>query len=566
MKKRLSADRIKLLIGALSVALFAVVVVPVQTYLSCQDSFSFGIGSLLLQVIGLALVCALVIFIPFSLVGHRLGVLPQTLLVAALVCMYLETSFLSIGLPSINGVSDFTDIIRSFADGCAWLFVFIICILFRRFIIDNYYFVIGGISIMALASLCDSSNSIRMDSGSPLKDGFVPRYDVVMNTTFSTNRNVIVFIIDSAPASLSTSIMKDSPELQKRFPGFVAFEQNLGMHEETALGLPGLMTGKYMDETIGRGKYGLTIYSTNSFLYPYVAANAAVYYSGALHGFGYTNRFKHDFSRDLEGAGGKAEEAFKSPPLFRHSEDIPYLRLFDALCIRLVPHYFKNHFLREAYREAAKLKPTTPNPNSEKFVYSQLAKPIFNDDGLTLALLHTSGFHWPIMFNRKGEMLEQPLIIKYGTVVDNPPVYRRAMADAGYYVLSLLADLMDALQEKGVYANSTIIVAADHGCVSMKEGPNHGPESSILWVKAENDNDEFKFDNAPTSNCKIKDLVESLRTKRINRDGIRNVLSQSKRMYRANWHGATLHKYGGKLHYTDWIYDEGGALENMINH
>ena len=562
MMKWLCARR-KLLVGALGLAIFIVVVIPLQTFLSCTSAFDFSMAALLCQTVGYAMAVTGGIFVTVAFFPQKIMSWIEVLFVATLLCLYLETSFLSIGLPSINGVSGFTDIVRSVFDAGVWIVVFVSCILSRRYIQRYYYLFICGIGIMSLASLIDSKSE-SVNSSSPLSEGFVPKYDVAMNTELSTNRNIIVLILDMTPGTLAARLMRSSPELQDRFPGFVAFEQNLGMHEETALGLPGLLTGKYMDETIGREDYGMSMFGTNSFLYSYMKSNSAVYFSGGLYDFGYTNRKKHDFTKEL--AVNQQSDTRKSP-LMKHSNEIPNLRLLDAMCIRVVPYYFKNYFLNKGLLSASRDKPKVPSANSEKFIFKKLADSTMSDEALVLAFYHTNGLHWPIDIDRYGKKLAIPITMPSDTLSgDSLEECRQAMSEKGYHVFSLLADLLDALQRKKIYDNSTIIIASDHGCIAMKEGCNHGAESSILWVKPEGSRDHFKFNSSPTSNCRISDLVLALKSSSLSIDKMVEILSQEKRVFRADYHGVTLHRFGGTLHYSDWIYDSKGNLENIVKH
>ena len=75
---------------------------------------------------------------------------------------------------------------------------------------------------LAFASLFD----VRRDGGEPpgdkagsgLASGFEWQRDIVENFKFSRERNVLVFILDSMPGSVSTDIVRSSPDIAAPMP------------------------------------------------------------------------------------------------------------------------------------------------------------------------------------------------------------------------------------------------------------------------------------------------------------------------------------------------------------
>ena len=60
---------------------------------------------------------------------------------------------------------------------------------------------------------------------------FSPIETVIRSVTYSTNRNVMVFVIDSLEREQAHAIMEDAeagPELREKFRGFTEFTNNVG--------------------------------------------------------------------------------------------------------------------------------------------------------------------------------------------------------------------------------------------------------------------------------------------------------------------------------------------------
>ena len=74
----------------------------------------------------------------------------------------------------------------------------------------------------------------------------------------------------------------------------------------------------------------------------------------------------------------------------------------------------------------------------------------------------------------------------------------------------VLARLMDALREKGVYDKSLVVVVADHGVgIAPHTPPHHPSESAILWVKPEGASGPLAYCGTPTGYSRIAAFMRS---------------------------------------------------------
>ena len=534
---------------------FIAVIVPIQTFLWNREMFLFSMNELLLE----ACVAFLVLFVgscAFMIVvehvfGHFAGIILRLFFLSITICLYLETGLLSIGLPSLNGTSSFSNIVTKGYDSFVW--ILIVCIVFccHRFFVKWSTWIEMGLFLLMFASIFDSKRNSENGNNNTneFSKDFYPLYDVVKNVQCSRSSNVLIFVLDSFPATAASIILNRVPELKNKFPGFTAFPGNLGMHDETATGLPALLTGRYCSEHDDRGAFGMSIYGDESFLVPYVRANCPVFFSEGLHQFGYTNRLRELYTTETVTLN-KTGLAF-----LRSTGSTPYFRLIDIVFIRLVPYVFKNQMLNMAIKAVARIPPPA-SAARETFTYKALADAGFSDESKKmLGFFHTVGTHPPFLYDKSGNSL-------------NPArTDRDGLLDIGLYKLRLLGELFDALRNKGVYDISTIIVAADHGCVLMRENDSQGYESSILWIKPKGCIDSFSSNQAPTSNSKVSLVVKELLNRDLSIEDMKKMLVQEERIVREGFYGVTKASLGlGKVHYTDWVYGADGKLLRKERH
>ena len=509
--------------GLVSIAagMFFTLIVPLQTFLANRDLFEFSAWSVIGEAAPVFLIVSTILFALLLTSGLVAGRILHVIAIAVLVCGYLEVGVLSIGLPPLDGeMRAFANPFRSLIDTIILGIAFLAIVLLFKWIKGVVHYVALGVIVMSIASLFDAGKPENSVSASDLSDGFCPQLDVVQSLRFSPTRNIIMLVLDSTPASIASTVVRDSPELQKCFPGFVAYEKNMAMHEVTIRGLPGLMTGRFLEPEMPTSEYASTMFGENSLLMPYVKAGDPVYFSDQMLNYGYTNRRLGDFSNigtSLVNDG---------PVFFRNSSSIPYISLFDVVRFRLVPYKFKLLVLKKAYGVAMK-GTVKVNYGSEDFLYPLVAShPIGTEPKTTLSILHTSGVHGPITRDRLGNKLQEP-------TQEVAAYYEYCV-----YLMNKVAEFLGTLRSRGVYDNSTIILVADHGLEVLREGgvtadgsTGHGAESSILWVKPAGATGNMEFSSLATSNCRVADLVKRLATEDLKREDLDSVLFAKERRF-----------------------------------
>ena len=507
---------------AAAVAAVVAVVLPLQSFLGNESLYPFGMGRLVAEL-GVAFAAVTALFAAvFAIVGRRARGVVQWLVVAAAACAYLEAGPLSAGLPEINGAfaPELTVASRSVWDCCAWGVLLIGALAAARWLPGRAHFAAAALAVLAFASLFD----VRRDGGEPpgdkagsgLASGFEWQRDIVENFKFSRERNVLVFILDSMPGSVSTDIVRSSPDIAAKFSGFVAFTNNVGMHDCTKRGLPGLMTGNYFEpETSSKAEYPMSMYGGESFLTHYVESGAEVSFVPDLLPYGYTNA-KVERRMPVKGRQKHGWAA-----LLLRSKEVPYLSLFDVTVFRIAPYVAKAPFLYAKIRHDPMFGQDESNFWYEHAMYPRLAAAGFTDAKTVLGVFHSRGAHPPLAFDRHGHRLATR---SWG---------REALPDLVRNPLYNLAGLMDALREKGVYDKSLIVVAADHGVEIAPHAPEHHPcESTILWVKPEGASGPLVYSGTPTGYSRVAAFMKSAAAGRPCAAEVEAALREENRLFR----------------------------------
>jgi len=507
---------------AVAVAAVLAWVLPMQAFLGNSSLYAFGPVRLVAELGVVFVALSLVLFLLLAVSSLFLRGALHGLLVGAALCVYLESGILSYGLPEINGAysPELAVVSRGILDCAVWAALLVGGLVASRWLRRWAHLVALALLVIAIASLFD----VRRDeavaspasSGGGLSGGFEWQRDIVENFKLSRDRNVLVFILDSTPANVSTDLMKSAPDLAAKFPGFVAFTNNVGMHDCTKRGLPGLMTGRYFDpRTSSKAEYPMSIYGEESFLVPYVAAGAEVSFVPDFLPYGFTNA-KVEKRMEVK---GKQKHGWAA--LLRRSKEVPYLSLFDVTVFCIAPYVAKAPFLYAKIRHDPMFGQDESNFWYEHAMYPRLAAAPFTSAKTVLGVFHTRGAHPPLAFDQDGRSLEELGwgAESLGALVRNP-IYN-------------LAKLMDALRERGVYDRSLVVVVADHGVGIAPHAPGHHPsESAILWVKPEGATGPFTYCGTPTGYSSVAPFMKSAATGRPDAAAAESALRVERRLFR----------------------------------
>ena len=499
-------------IVAAALAVFLALVVPLQSYLGNSELYPVSLLRLLVELGLLAAVLSAVLFAVSRLLGRFLGDGLSCFLTAVIVCVYLETGLLSFGLPEINGafMPELDSIARGVADVVVWVVVIAGFLALTRKIACWLPHVSMAVLVLGVASLFDVRREGGEDVASESTTDFlaagerVNQMTVVANVRYSPVRNVLVFILDSMPCTLTTEVVSSDERLRAKFPGFVAYPGNVGMHDSTKFGVPGLMTGRYYYAAeMTKAEYPLTMYGEESFLGTFCKAGWNVAFSPDLLPFGFTTlpiatRVSFDDRRTRDWLA-----------ILRRSKEVPYLCLFDLVAFRVAPFFFKGPIAYAKIRHAVRGRHADGDFWSESRMYPTLAAAPSNDDRKPfLGVFHSWGAHPPWAVDQRTTIVAK---------------------------LEELGKLMETYRARGLYDNSMIVVTADHGNDEAPPPRGYPPSASaLLWVKPEGAREPFVVSAAKTTHAKIAALAKAACARKLTVEEIEHLLVAERRLFRGH--------------------------------
>ena len=538
MKKRL----IPSIITGFTAALYFCIVLPTQTYLGCVDSPPYSLGDLLgefwvyfcLSWVGVSAALFAFSYVPLAKAtvdakGRRhkkISLQFHVFALAVVVAAIVESGPLSVGLPELNGNFDgYRSGFRSCLDLSVLATIVVLPLLCYRWLKRHVAWIAAAIAFYSAISLLDvnkAESCLEVDGDMMLHD-LIPRYDVVEGSAFSPSNNVIVLILDTFSSHAMADIFRNDPALAEHFPGFVNYVNNLGMHWTTAVGVPGIMTGTYYENSADIPKYGASPFSRKSFIRDYIDNGIPVYLNLSLGPLGWSNRISRPRVSQRNG----------KPSLVEIDSSLG-LRIGDLSLFRVVPYGLKERLaMASASRHGdagsdRKDQPVHGTISRDMVVWPLLAsRPVNDSFTTTLHVHHSLGGHPPFTRDENGKNvnLKSP---KYGDYVSFCK-----------FALKQLGSCFDAWRSNGVYDASTIMVISDHGVYDTwpeTEPYLHGIPSfafPALMVKPRGSKAPYRESDLPTSHVKIAPLVCSLRAKALSRNEIDSILYTEKRFCRA---------------------------------
>ncbi|MBQ3344269.1 MAG: hypothetical protein IJG84_20390 [Kiritimatiellae bacterium] len=524
---------------ALFLSAFYELALPFQSYLVNESDFAFSAMHLLKDGIagfwGVFLCAAGALFA----ISFFWGRFFHVVITAFLVYEYLETGVLSIGQPPLSGEVDyFLDRGKGLRDALIMAAILMAGAFSWTKLRNVVHWVAIGFLVMTCVSFFDVHPDRReMSSIEGPVSGLLLKKEVVENATYSTNRNVMVFVLDKMTSEVAEDVMMSDDDLRGKFNGFIGYRNNVGMHQFTDLGTAGLMTGMYLQSPGSLPAYVNSLWGQESVVVPYLGANASVYVCPGGRHQGCSNRI-------IKSSSSEERNSFSGETLsWRMSGQLKW-SLREIVLFRCLPFIAK----AVGFRWIVSAWPNIRSGEEESWVYPILAgRPVDENAALSFHYYHTQGSHEPLIFDRDGN------------VSSTPRYDYEAHREQAWYALRCLGRLFDAYRSKGIYDRSTIVVCSDHGG-SYKNGGSYiknGMTSSglpMLWMKTEGDIGDFEWSEVPTSHAGIADMVKKSADKALSRKEAEEVLRSEDRLYRESCDGGFL----------DWHVDAVGHVRREM--
>lgn len=269
-------------------------------------------------------------------------------------------------------------------------------------------------------------------------------FDESVRFDFSSKKNVILILVDTAQSDTFYEILSKNPELKEEFSGFVYYPDTIAGFSQTITSVPNILTGTFYDNSVPFPKY-----IEKSYLGPsipkilkergYQVDLIPTYYDHTIYK-----------SRDVA-ANLVLKDRFSS-----FEEGLSNaINLIDVSLFRNVPQILKKYVINDDKWLFSRLLPTYkfshlhPRAGDENFyrdisdINDSVGVPVFK-------FFHLKGCHGLYNKNETGKNVSHK-------------ASRDSYKNFCTYSLKRLASFLGELKSKGIYDKSLIYIFGDHG-------------------------------------------------------------------------------------------------------
>lgn len=470
IKKIFNVDMFQLMMVTLFVIITYGIYMPSGLFISNIDEFNIDYG----QAVIIMLLCSLVFGIIVIAIGLILKkvkwifYLYVDLIFGITLAGYVQGNFLNFNLPELNGqeVDWRMDSKSAILSICAWCIVIILPHILRN-VWKKYQekVVIYGSAILCAMQMVSLVVIVLGTSRTTNNDFVVSKENEFL---LSSKNNVVVFIVDTLDAQWAEKYVIEDDKYEDVLNNFTYFNNVVGGGAPTILGMPMLFTGELYDPfKLSLDEYYKQAYG-NSNLFSDLKENDYLVNI-------YTNSMYLNHA-DVSNIDNVVEGSYK----------IDNPRVFAQLLYKLTAFYAAPYQAKSEFMfYTGEFNSTITAQNSEVELYIGGDPQFYQDylsSGITLTnqenvfvLYHLFGAHGPYTMDENAEKVENSTL--------------EQQIDGTFKIIS---EYIYEMKQKGVYDNSTIIIAGDHGAVDLYQNP-------AVFIKRAGDVNEFTTNSMPLS-------------------------------------------------------------------
>ncbi|MGB7291995.1 MAG: sulfatase-like hydrolase/transferase [Thermodesulfobacteriota bacterium] len=277
-------------------------------------------------------------------------------------------------------------------------------------------------------------------------------FDESIKFDFSSDKNIILILLDEAQSDVFDEIISEHPEFNDKFSGFVYYPDTVAGFSFTETSVPNILTGTYYDNSVSFHEYIQKSYLGNSI--PRI-----------LRQRGYeVDLIPTFFDNTISKNPTIASNVIKKGQITNFWHGLSdSLHLIDISIFRSVPHLLRSYVINDNKWFLSQLVSTDRSKLShlnwwsgDDNFYGEYSK--INDSVRVpvFKFFHLKGCHAPYNRNAIGERV-------YNATT------RETYKNFLVYNLKRLVSFLDELKSKGIYDRSLIYVFGDHGAGRYEE-------------------------------------------------------------------------------------------------
>lgn len=406
------------------------------------------------------------------------------------VACYIQGNFMIKDLPPFNGTEVNWSLYRPdmIKDAIIWgIIALIILGLLLVLKAKKFKTMIFAVSTFFFCMLA-STLTVLAINGDLLEQKQFVKFTKNDQFEMSTDTNFIILLLDAIDEECFWRMWEKHPEYETAMADFTFYNNAMSGYAYTDHSLPLMVSGEWFENQEPYEDYLLRIYRDSPFF-------------NHLEEQGYALSFYDD---ELQFEVGVMDGEFSNMTYAKSTlwdADLFNKRLMKMSGVKYAPYFLKPY----CWFNPDKINQQEMGAKGEE-LFSWTNKAFYEDvqngeviyvEGKRFKLIHLMGAHVPFKYDQ----------------------YMNEIEDADYFTciessMTVTMAYLDMLKKAGVYDNSIILVASDHGynisgdAVSIPqrdENPN-GRQHPILFVKGLNERHEMKVSGAPIS---FEDLVEA---------------------------------------------------------
>ncbi|MCX7116724.1 MAG: sulfatase-like hydrolase/transferase [Legionellales bacterium] len=301
-------------------------------------------------------------------------------------------------------------------------------------------------------------------------------------TTFSKQKNVLVFMLDSFQSDFLEEIFREKPLLAKELNGFTFYVNATSTAPITLYSLPTIHSG----HAYQLGQTLQDFYQKN--------VNESSFVK-SLHDHHYRAMILNPYLGYSPLGVSRVNQTYLSCP--RWGAFCEVVQLINYSFFNSVPHVFKKYIYNQGNWLLSQYFP--PSGILSHQILSTLAKHVATDSKEpTIKFLHLFNTHAPAVLDESCQVLSSP---KWN---------RRLAVHQTVCAMGQVVNVLQALKQQGIYDQTAIFIIADHGIGRVANEPNANIgalANPLLLYKPFQATNDLKVSDALVSLIDIKSMV-----------------------------------------------------------
>lgn len=482
------------LLTSFALALTVFVFGPFELYANNMDEFMFGLWDFMWAFIAIALGIVAVLTAALIFLPRRVFDVACTALSAISLMLYVQGTFLTLGLTSIegDGIGE-----GAMASGKIVFNAIIWIIVIGAGVAASVIFskkhsgavrtaiIFAMVVILGMQTVSFATVSLTTEGVFDQRDDSVDSVEVLTHKGLDNagaENNVIYFVVDRFATKYFDAANSECPEIFDELEGFTYYNDAVSLYPRTYPAITYLLSGVENDFSMSRPDYFRHAWNDSEFLEVLKDEGYSInVYTDSY--YAYESKEPGDIPEHIANRSGDAQAVISDPTGLRC--DMSRLSLYRYLpfaCRDLIGSISSDDFARHV---ALVGDESVAYSTDMKDVYDYLnANPIAESGEKKFSFIHIQGVHLPNKYDRN-----------FKPATDDNDMDEIEGMIQSFKIINLY---IEQLKELGLYEDATIIITGDHASIGSDTKDPYFAHLTALMVKPSGVGEgELKISAAP---------------------------------------------------------------------